>query len=442
MIGTPLQERVEIYEASEKGEPVWRLERRMSVRARTIRKWRQRGRQHGRAGLQSQMGRPKTGALGGYPTEMAETIRHLRETNPGWGASTLRTELELHDAFAEQKLPHRSTIARFLKEEGLIGKRVSKAALPENDSVQANHAHQVWEFDARGQERIPDIGIVTLLDLNDRFSHARWLSYPCWLGKTKIERHATTDDYQACLRIAFMEWGLPEVIQVDHESVFYDNRTRSPFPTRFHLWRIALGISLTCIPVRQPQKQGMTERSHQLWYHQVIDGHSFPDWSALYHALEKRRPVLNHHLPCASLHVRTPLVAHPKAIHSGRPYHLTVEAALLDLDRVYTYLAQGRWFRLASRSGTLSLGGQIYYIGSKWREQQIEITFDSDSLLLLFADEAGNSIHSLPINGLAKDILMGAISDLARLPSFQFPLPLSWDEQQMARLFETISGTT
>ena len=42
-------------------------------------------------------------------------------------------------------------------------------------------------------------------------------------------------------------YGLPEGISFDHDSVFYDNQTASPFPTLLHLWLIALGIEVRFI---------------------------------------------------------------------------------------------------------------------------------------------------------------------------------------------------
>ncbi|MEZ4621068.1 MAG: helix-turn-helix domain-containing protein [Caldilineaceae bacterium] len=91
-----------------------------AISGRTIRKWRQRAQKEGRAGLESQMGRPQTGVLGSYPPEIREAIRRWRQLNPGWGPTTLRKELELYEGFAGWKVPSRSAIARFLKEEGLI----------------------------------------------------------------------------------------------------------------------------------------------------------------------------------------------------------------------------------------------------------------------------------------------------------------------------------
>ena len=96
-------------------------------------------------------------------------------------------------------------------------------------------------------------------------------------------------DGTATLKLAFTDWGLPEQLQVDHDSVFYDNRTPSPFPTRLHLWLLALGIGLTFSRVGRPTDQGLTERSQQLWTDQVILGQSFNDWQHLYLALQQRR---------------------------------------------------------------------------------------------------------------------------------------------------------
>ncbi len=331
MVTTTIEERLDMHESSERGEAVWRIRRRTGWQGRTIRKWRQRGRQAGRAGLVSQMGRPAKGALSGFAPEIGETLRRWRQANPGWGATTLLAELELHPAFAERVLPSRATISRFLSEEGLIAAKEPVVALPASERKQAGLAHAVWEMDARGYERIPDVGFVTLIHLNDRVSRARLLSYPCCLGQHRVQRHAKTEDYQAALRTAFRQWGLPQALQVDHESVFYENRSRSPFPSRFHLWLVALGISLTFIRVGQPKDQAMTERSHQLWHRQVIQGHTFDNWQALYDALQTRRTLLNQHLPCRSLADQPPLVAYPQAVHSARAYRLQDEPERLDL---------------------------------------------------------------------------------------------------------------
>lgn len=214
-------------------------------------------------------------------------------------------------------------------------------------------------MDARGREYVPCVGVVTLINLNDRCSRTRLLSYPCWLGSQRVERLPATDDYRLVLRLAFAEWGLPDRIAMDRDSVFYDDATKSPFPTRMHRWLLALGISVIFGRPGRATDRGTTERSHQLWAQQVLTGRSFVDWEASYQSLCQRRDFSNTRLPCATLGEVPPLIAHPEAKTPRRSYRPEWEAELLDLSRVYAYLARARWFRQVSAVGTVSLGGQV-----------------------------------------------------------------------------------
>lgn len=436
-ITTSLAERLEIVKASQAGEPVWRLVRRLGWRSSPVRKWRQRGQRLGRAGLVSAMGRPVRGAMSSFSSELQERVRQLRVSHPGWGALTLHAELVQDGTLAGEAVPSAAVIGRFLKAQGLTQAPAPHRPLPETLPRPVEQAHDVWEMDAQGYRHVPEVGMVTLINLNDRASHVRLLSYPCRLGAKRVSRHAGTEDYQAALRLAFMTWGLPRTLQVDHESVFYDNKSPSPFPTRLHLWLLALGVTLTFGRVNQPKDQAMTERTHQLWTDQVLLGQTFADWHALYQALVQRRDFLNRSLPCRSLANQPPLIACPDAIHSGRLYQLAYETELLDLQPVYAYLAQGCWFRRTGDNGTVSLGGQVYYVGLPWRRHQLEITFDADALLLSFADEAGQRCHQAPLRGLSIADLMRDWQHFATLPAFQLSLPFSWEDQRLLRLYES-----
>ena len=86
---TTLQERLEIGERSQAGQSDPDIARALGCSLHTVRKWRRRYQQAGRAGLKSQMGRSASGALGSFPEALAQTIRSLREAQPGWGPETL-----------------------------------------------------------------------------------------------------------------------------------------------------------------------------------------------------------------------------------------------------------------------------------------------------------------------------------------------------------------
>ena len=430
---TTIEERVLMCELSEIGHTDRETAEQMGWSRWTVRKWRRQGRE-GRKALASAMGRPATGILSTFSASIPETLKSWRESHPGWWPKTLRAELETDECFQGQKLPSLRSIAAFLKQGELTRPYERHSDLPQTTrAAMAKAPHELWELDARGHEQIPDVGVVALIHLNDRFSRLRLLSYPCVLGKKRWTRSPATEDYQLAFRLAFTDWGLPEAIQLDHEGVFYDNGTKSPFPTRIHLWLVALGVSLTFGRKGHPTDQGLTENSHQLWDRQVLQGQTFADWDALYHALRQRRDFLNTCLPCASLDDKPPLVACPEAGIPRRPYRPEWEDRLLDLERVYDYLSQGRWFRYSGKDGNTSLGGQYYLLGCKWEKQQVEITFDPSDQQLVFLAEDGERKQKHAIKGLTAEVLIGELGPLVNLPAFQLALPTTWESWRVAR---------
>jgi hypothetical protein len=93
---------------------------------------------------------------------------------------------------------------------------------------------------------------------------------------------------------------------------------------------------------------------------------------------------------------QTPLQAYPNASHSGRYYRPEWEANLLDLNRVYQYLAKCRWYRLVKNDSCLVLGGTDYYIGKPLRGQAMEITFDAQHCVFLANVISTNKTIALP----------------------------------------------
>jgi len=429
-IPTTLEERTRIVEWAQAGCSDRHIANRMNRSIHTVRKWRRRAQQHGRAALASVIGRPRAGPLSTFPAALRQRLRQWRHEHPGWGPKTLRAELERQGSF--QRLPSRSTIARFLREEGLTRRYERHSSLPAAAAPPVSRPHQRWQLDAQGNETIDGLGTVALINLSDVYSRLRLLSYPCVLERPRS--HPTTDVYKTVLRLAFCDWGLPEAIQVDHESVFFDSASPSPFPTSLHLWLIALGLKV--VFSERATDQAIVERSHQLWQGQVIEGQRFGSWYHLYMALRRRRDFLNRHLPCASLGERPPLLCFPEARHSGRLYRVELEAALLSLGRVDAYLGRGRWYRRVSKDGTLSLGRQIYHVGRAYKRIEVEITYDAAQRQLVVHDEAGTLIKRCPIKGVSVEALMGAPYLL--MPSFQLSLPFRASEQGVVRLCETM----
>jgi len=113
-------------------------------------------------------------------------------------------------------------------------------------------------------------------------------------------------DYQLSLRRAFLTYGLPEVLTLDHGTVFYDNTTPSPFPTRLHLWLLALGVQVRFTRKRCPTDHANTLRTHQTMTAQALLGQTYTSHTDLWASLDERREVLNHHLPSRALSHKPP----------------------------------------------------------------------------------------------------------------------------------------
>jgi transposase len=435
---TSLEDRMTIVALAKAGHTDSDIAERSGWSVSTVRKWRRREAKQGLKGLASKMGRPPDGAMSTFSSDLEETLRAWREAHPGWGPLTLRVELEEDVFWQDRALPSRTTIARWLKEARLTRSYEWHQDLPQPSATSAEAPHEEWELDARGHGKVPDVGVVALLNMNDRFSRVKVLSYPCWLGNQRASRHPTTEDYQMAFRLAASQWGLPDRLFVDRDSVFYDNKTKSPFPTRFHLWLQALGVDLVIGPAHRPQKRSITERSHQTWDAQVLKGQTFAAWEQLRSALERRRGFMNEHLPCSSLDGKAPLVAYPQARIPRRVYRPEWETELMDLKRVHAYLAQGRWFRKGSNVGAFTLGSHRYYVSKDWIGRDAEIRFDPSDRHLVFRSPEIEYTKRLPIKGITKTKLMGELGPLVDLDHFQLALPFTWDEWRVSRLSGTL----
>lgn len=132
------------------------------------------------------------------------------------------------------------------------------------------------------------------------------------------------------LRRAFLTTGLPRRITFDHGTVFYDNTSPSPFPTRLHLWLVALGIDICFTRKRCPTDYAKIERTHQTMTLQARHG---PALVGSPGALGRTRCTSQHArvrtFPAVSFKVTPPLQAYPQAEHSGRISRPEWEADML-----------------------------------------------------------------------------------------------------------------
>ena len=420
---TTLEERVAIAERASAGQSSREIAEELGRSMATVRKWRQRYNREGRAGLVSKMGRPAAGALAQSSAEMKDAILEMREKHPGWGAITLRLELAKDERFAGQKMPSRARIAAYLKEQKKVRKYERHEELPEPKEQPLQRPHQEWELDAQGVTTVAGLGKVSFINLLDIYSHVSVDSHACL-----HTRHPKAEEYQRVLRRAFVRYGLPEQISLDHDSAFYDNKSASPFPSRIHLWLIALGVQVRFIHKRPPLEHARIERHHQTIAWQAFDGQAFADLAELQQSLQARILFLNQEYPTSALNGQPPLLAFPQARHSSRVFHTQSEEQLLNMQRVYAYLKTVRWFRKVSSVGTFSLGGYLYNASTHFAEQTLEITFDQETGKLVCLPEKSEMAFQLDVKGLTKPTLMGNAALLPSYTAHQLALPFAYPD--------------
>lgn len=382
------------------------------------------------------MGRPSTGCLSSFPKIITDKILSIRKQHSDWGPKTIWLELT-KTKVNKKDIPKPSTIAKFLNNRGLVKKYEKHVALPGSKLHPAKYPHHIWQTDGQGATTVEGIGKVHLINTKDVHSKVYCGSVPFYAGLHSGSPSST--NYQQALRIAFCEFGMPYVLQTDHASVFFESKGKSPFPTRFHLWLVGLGISLVLSRKGKPTDQGIVERSHQTITKQVIKGNSFDTLLDLHQYCDTRREVLNEELPCSTIGNKAPLKAFPKAKFSGRPYHALLEAKMISLDKIYQFLAKGKWYRKVSKNKTLHLGGQYYYSKTFQKESMVQIHFEADSKLLVFRDVNEQIVNKQPIKGISIETLMGHSFFEATLPDFQLKLPLVWDDQLVSTTLVDLS---
>ena len=92
------------------------------------------------------------------------------------------------------------------------------------------------------------------------------------------------------------------------------------------------------------------------------------------------------------------------------PYTVEGESEIFDLKRIQNLLAQGKWFRKTSNSGTLSLGGHTYYLPKAKPNIEVEIKFNRFKNTFIFFDANRKLINIRPAQGIAFDELVGDLT--------------------------------
>ena len=381
---TTVAQRREMMLLAEEGYPYTAIAEQVGVSFWTARKWVRQAKRGGLETLGSCYGRPATGPLSSFDPLVGYVELRLKREHPTRGAAYVVKKLGERPSLQGKTLPCATTVWRYWRS---YGKRLfPKRNPPQSEATPSEIAHGVWQMDAKESMQIPGVGLVSFNHARDEFGRAtvmhRVHAEP--ERARSLARLTSEMVFQDC-RIAFTQWGLPEAIQTDRDTIYVDSG-QTPFPNRLVLWWVGLGIEHSLIPRNTPRRNGTVERSHRTLKERTLVNQDFESAEALQNQVDADWHELNSECPSRArgCNGKPPLLAHPELLVSHRPYRPEWELELFDLKRVDAYLANFTWIRTATSVGQLRMRRLRYSLGKAWAGQEIATTFDPEHRQFVF----------------------------------------------------------
>jgi len=431
---TSIAQRREMMRLGEEGHTYAAIAEQIGVSFWTTRKWMRHGKRCGFEKLASCYGRPVTGPMAGFDPIVRYVALRLKKEHPKWGAAYVLKKLSERPSLRGKKLPGSTTIWRYWRS---FGNRIFLKRDPSRSKVlPSDKPHGVWQMDAKESMQIPGVGLVSFNQARDEFGRVTVMHRVHAEAERarKMARLTSETAFQDC-RIAFTQWGMPEAIQTDRDTIYVDSG-QSPFPNRIVLWWVGLGIEHRLIPRRTPKRNGTVERCHRTLLERTLEHQKFESAEALQKQVDTDWYELNAECPSRArgCHGKPPLVAHPELLTSDRPYRPEWELELFDLKRVDEYLATFTWIRTCTSVGQLRMRKIRYSLGYAWAHQNVSVTFDPEFRQFVFTQirsetRKGKRQPKLdPVRRDAKNLSVEDITGLAdalnTLPTHQLMLPL------------------
>jgi hypothetical protein len=200
--------------------------------------------------------------------------------------------------------------------------------------------------------------------------------------------HVPTRAVQETLRSIFACWGLPGALRVDNGKPWGSARDLPPV---LALWLLGLGMQVLWNPPRQPQKNGVVERSQgtsKRW----AEPDQCDDAEHLQSQLDDSDRLQREQYPYREGKSR--LQVFPQLPHSGRVYRPRAEAQQWRLQPVLEHLASYAVRRRVDSSGTISVYDRNLYVGVIHRRKLVQVMFDPHQHEWLICNDRGEQLRS------------------------------------------------
>lgn len=432
---TTIGQRREMMQVVEEGHTYAGVAEQIGVSFWTARKWIRIGKRSGKENLASCYGRPRAGPMAGYDPMMKYMVLRLKRKHPGWGAEYVLKKLMENDLLKGKKIPRAMTIWRYWRS---FGERLFRKRDPSKSEIKPSEIpHGVWQMDAKESMHIPGVGLVSFNQARDEYGRVtvmhRVHAEP--ERARQLARMTGEAAFRDC-RIAFTEWGMPEAIQTDRDTIYVDSG-KSPFPNRIVLWWVGLGIEHRLIPRRTPKRNGTVERSHRTLKERTLENQEFESAKELQKRVDEDWHELNHECPSRAkgCNGKPPLVAHPELLTTKRPYRPEWELELFDLQLVDAYLAEFTWTRTCTSAGQIRMRKVRYSLGAAWAHQDVSATYDPEHRQFVFKQIRSNTRKGKeqpklePVrrdaNNLSVEDITGLSREIRELPTRQLMFPFA-----------------
>jgi transposase InsO family protein len=183
--------------------------------------------------------------------------------------------------------------------------------------------------------------------------------------------------------------GIPDWIKVDNGRPFGDPQLELIPPLA--LWLIGLGIKVIWNRPATPQDNGVVERSQGVMSNWT-DFARCKNVDELQVRLRKEADFHNLHFPIRRKGNKTRIELFPKLMHTGRDWN----PHDFKLNRVLIFLAKAQWERKVTSNGQISIYGQRFSVGMKYKHQRVSLKLNPRNNHWNIFDDSGYLIKKQP----------------------------------------------
>lgn len=314
------------------------LSQKYGISRPTVYKWLERYKQLGIEGLKEQSRSPKSSPHR-TPKKILDLVIQEKLKNRKRGPRKIRAQLKRR--YPEIHFPAISTLAYWLKKEGLVEQRKKRLKVPPYTKPFSGcrAPNDVWSIDYKGQFYMKNSRVCYPLTISDNFS--RFI-----LGCKALEgpRYNSTRCY---IESIFREYGLPDAIRNDNGTPFAGKCVGGL--SRLSVWFIQLGIIPERIEKGCPQQNGRHERMHRSLKNDILD-EAAKNHKEQQNIFDVYRHDFNNNRPHESLNDQTPNDYYQR---SNRPYVEHPHSPEYGYDYTVRYVRRG---------GEIKFMGRMFFV--------------------------------------------------------------------------------